>query len=158
MAVYSLSEEKRRAIARTWPDILLRLAAGELIKDVRGTFTDYDLRAYRALEDGAQAQWDAARESSADAYMEEAMDCARSEISKELAQHARTRIDTLKWAARIRNPRLYGDRATVDLNVRTVDLTKIIGDANARLSAARVIEGSVVRQVLPAPGELDALL
>jgi hypothetical protein len=61
------------------------------------------------------------------------------------AQHARTRIDTLKWAARVRNPRVYSEKQTVDLNVRSVDLTAIIRDANARLAQAR--EPRLIEQV-----------
>ena len=57
--------------------------------------------------------------------------------------HARTRIDTLKWAARLRNPRDYSDKAQLDVNVRTVDLTRIIEQANQRLAnapRARILE------------------
>ncbi|HEY5636269.1 MAG TPA: hypothetical protein VIS77_05155, partial [Burkholderiales bacterium] len=72
--------------------------------------------------------------------------------------HARMRVDTLKWAARIRNPRLYGDKAQLDVNVRTVDLTRIIEAANARLAAAQaaraghVVEGTLVRRALEGGG------
>jgi hypothetical protein len=65
------------------------------------------------------------------------------------------KVDTLKWAARIRNPRLYGDKAQLDVNVRTLDLTRIISDAQARLAASRIIEGHVIRAALP---ELESLM
>jgi hypothetical protein len=57
--------------------------------------------------------------------------------------HARNAIDTLKWAAKTRNPKVYSDKAVIDMNIRTVDLTRIITEAAARLAvhrAGRVIE------------------
>ena len=68
------------------------------------------------------------------------------------AAHARNAIDTLKWAAKVRNPRTYSDKQQLDVNIKTVDLTKIINDANARLAASkagRVIEGTVLGMALP---------
>ena len=136
--------DKARA---AFPDLLAGIAAGELIKDLLAKHGLQRKTVSRLIvaDRELHRQWDEARESSADAFMDEAMDVARSDIDKEYAQHARTRIDTLKWAARIRNPRLYGDRSSVDLNVRTIDLTRIIQDANARLAAqqqGRIIEGT----------------
>ena len=119
------------------------------------------LYSYRAQVPGARQEWEDAREGSADAFAEQALGMALEPVQvipqgegKEPLivrlepAHARNAIDTLKWAARIRNPRLYGDKAQLDVNVRTVDLTRIISDANARLAAARVIEGQVVPVLL----------
>jgi terminase small subunit-like protein len=157
-----------RIAPAVWSGLLAGLAEGELVKDLlaAANIDKHVLRAHLAASVQARAEWDAARERSADAFMDMALDCAMAETGKEHAPHARTRIDTLKWAARIRNPRLYGDKSTVDLNVRTVDLTRIIGDANARLAAAReigaIVQGQVIRPALEAPAaesqELDALL
>lgn len=158
-----ISEQTRAQIRQSWPDILGRLAAGELVKDARAPFSEQEMRCYRTTEPQAQTEWDAARESSADAFMDEAMEIARTEGKPILndkgevvigrdgkpliiaadAALARMRVDTLKWAARIRNPRLYGDKAQLDVNVRTVDLTRIISEANARLAngrAPRILE------------------
>ena len=139
--------ELRAKVAAAFPDMCARLAAGELVKNIlkahgleRKALTMYVL----AHPDNRRA-WDEAREASADAFHDEAMDQARADVHKDLAQHVRTRIDTLKWAARIRNPRLYSDKSTVDLNVRSVDLTAIIRDANARLAAqqqGRIIDAT----------------
>lgn len=134
-----LSDETRAAVAAAYPDILLRLAAGDLVKDIlkEKGFTRQDLDRYKLSTPGAIAAWDIHREASADSIFEEAMVAARTPVDKEYAQHHRTYIDTLKWAARIRNPRLYSDKSQVDVNVRTLDLTKIISDANARLAASK---------------------
>lgn len=178
MADKKIGPETRARITQAWPDILARIAGGQFIKDTLKEygFSDAELRAYLATEPNARAEWDAAKEQSADAFMLEALEVARNpfeEVSigpdgKRLAEplivrrdsaHARTYIDTLKWAARIRNPRAYSDKQTLDVNVKTVDLTRIIQDANARLAAAtagRVIEGAVVRAALPQ--SLDDLL
>lgn len=146
-----ISADTAARIAAAWPDILAGLASGRLVRDVlkdAGLTADM-LRAYKAASAEARTQWDDAREQSADAFMDEALEVANND--KADPAHARVKIDTLKWAARIRNPRLYGDKAQLDVNVRTVDLTRIIEAANARLAAAqagRVIEAEVVRPTL----------
>lgn len=148
-----IGEETRARIRAAWPDIIARLAGGELVRDVMRShgISDGEKRAFLATEPGAREDWEDAREASADAFMDEAIATAYSDVKD--AAHARTKIDTLKWAARIRNPRLYSDKSTIDVNVKTVDLTKIIQDANARLANARqpqVIDGTAER-VLDAP-------
>ena len=143
-----ISDATRERIAQAWPEILDALANGELVRDVLAahSITRDALRAYKAGNPAACAEWDLAREQSADALFEQAL--ATANDPRVDPAHARVRVDTLKWAARIRNPRLYGDKAQLDVNVRTVDLTRIIQEANARLAAARaprVLEGTSVR-------------
>jgi hypothetical protein len=111
------------------------------------------MRAYKLENPAAREEWEAAREASADAFMDEALDISNNRDVD--PAHARMKVDTLKWAARIRNPRLYGDKAQLDVNVRTLDLTRIISDAQARLAASRIIEGHVIRAALP---ELESLM
>ena len=140
-----ISDETRARINAAWPAMCARLAAGDLVKDIYSDagISAFQAATFKAMNPAQRALWDQARAASADAYMDEAMAQARADVNKELAQHVRTRIDTLKWAARIRNPAMYSDKSQVDVNVRTVDLTRIIQDANARLIAqqqGRVIE------------------
>lgn len=135
-----IGEETRRRIARVWPDILGRLADGELIKDVLAHhgLSRYEVDAYKLEAPQRRVEWDTAREASADEYMDRAMqEALRDDVTHLQASHIKTRIDTLKWAARIRNPRLYGDKAQLDVNVKTVDLTRIIEAANARVLAGQ---------------------
>jgi hypothetical protein len=132
--------------------MMMELAAGDLIKDIlkRHGVTDEAKRWYLRTAPDARRQWDEAREGSADAYYDEAVQVARAPLTAGNdatpddararsmdSQDRRLLVDTLKWAARIRNPRLYSDKQTLDVNVRTVDLTRIIQDANARLAASR---------------------
>ena len=144
-----MANDTGERIRAAFPDVIARIAAGELIRDALKVHA-LERRdvSYHILRDPeARRLWDEAREMSADSFMDEAMQEARADVDKELAQHVRTRIDTLKWAARIRNPRLYSDKATLDVNVRTVDLTRIIQDANARLAAqqqGRIIDADAV--------------
>lgn len=94
-------------------------------------------------------QWDQAREQSADAYADQVAEIANKPGAD--SGIARVKIDALKWLASKRNPRAYSDKATLDVNVRTVDLTRIIQDANARLAAARtahVVEGAVMQRAI----------
>ncbi len=151
-----MSDDTRQRIAAAWPDIIGALANGA---QVNVTLTKHGVsaptaRLYRLENPLAQSEWDAAREQSADALFDEALSIARDPfvdlgkndkgeqvIVRRDSAHARTHIVTLKWAARIRNPRLYGDKQQLDVNVRTVDLTRIIQDANARLIHARAAQG-----------------
>lgn len=133
-----MAEQRVALLRAAWQDMCAALAAGELIKTIlasRGLTPD-DLRAFLRAEPGARAEWDTAREASADSYFDELMESARDPKPRDW-QQARLYQDALKWAARIRNPRLYSDKSTIDVNVKTVDLTKIIQDANARLLAQR---------------------
>ena len=147
-----IGPETRARIEDAWPVILERLAAGELVRDIMRDLkvSDGMKRAYLASAPNARTEWNTAREASADAFLDEVLATANSKPDD--AAHARTKIDALKWAARIRNPRLYGDRAQLDVLHSHVDLTAIIRDANARLAAQRtlapVIEGVAVR-VMP---------
>ena len=140
-----IGDETAARIENAWPDLLDKLAAGSM---VRVALADLGLkpehvRAYLKANPSARTDWDDAREQSADAFMDDALEVA---YNREIdPAHARMRVDTLKWAARIRNPRLYGDKSQLDVNVKTIDLTRIITDAQARLAAAtagRTIEHS----------------
>ena len=141
VCVHSISNETRERVTALWPAMCARLAAGDLVRDVYkdAGISPFEAAMIKASNAALRVAWDQAREASADALFDEAMNNARVDVDKELAQHVRTRIDTLKWAARIRNPRLYGDKAQLDVNVRTVDLTAIIRDANARLASANIM-------------------
>lgn len=168
MADAKIGAERAGDLLKAWPVVLAGLSAGRLVKDVLADagISRGEINAFKRQYPERLAEWEDARDGSADAFMDEALEVARKPVdvipqpngAAPLivaldAAHARTRIDTLKWAARIRNPRLYGDKAQLDVNVRTVDLTRIIQDANARLAAAqapRVIEGEVVRNLIPA--------
>lgn len=150
-----IGEDTRARIAAAWPDVLAALADGELVADTLNAhaISRGMLRAFLSESADRRAEWDQARERSADAFMDQALEAAYN--NRLDPAHARVRIDTLKWAARIRNPRLYGDKAQLDVNVRTVDLTRIIQDANARLiasQAGRVLEHEPAR-ALPGANE-----
>lgn len=142
----NLGDAARSHLARVWPDFLQRVAAGELIKEIcaelgvtRGMYRTW-------ISEGGQerrSEWELAREASADAFADMAIEEALANKTQVEAAHARTRIDTLKWAARIRNPRAYGEKAQLDVNVQHHgSLSHIISQAEARLAArsARVIE------------------
>ena len=152
-----LGERARAMIAQAWPDLLIAVADGGNI----GTACECagirreNIYAYRLENPAADREWQLAREQSADAFAEKVVEISENPIGD--AQVARVRIDAYRWLAAKRNPRIYNDKSTVDLNVRTVDLTRIIGDANARLAAARVIECQVIPAVLPVPA-IDDLL
>ena len=164
-----ISDELRARIASHWPDILAGIAAGALVRDVlkRASVSYASIMCWIREDPSRRVEWDDAREQSAEAFIDEALDVARfpgelvrddkgdvvlGKDGKPLviaidSAHARTRIDTLKWAARIRNPRAYSDKAQLDVNVKTVDLTRIISEANARLAgrAPRTLEHDAPR-------------
>jgi hypothetical protein len=129
----------------------------QLVRDAlneRGLTRDM-LRAYLVSNPQARIEWDSAREQSADALFEDALQVAFNTGLD--PAHARMRADVLKWAARIRNPKLYGDKAQLDVNVRTVDLTRIIESANARLHAAQSMRTIEPLEHEPMPAARSAL-
>lgn len=148
-----IGEELRQRIAAVWPDLMNDIASGmEIRKALAKNGTTHEhCRAYRAMVPGADEEWRRAKEDSADADFDEIKTIIYNpDIDP---KRARVMVDALRWTAGKRNPRVYGDRATLDVNVKTVDLTKIIQDANARLANARqpqVIDGTAER-VLDAP-------
>ena len=154
-----ISDDTRARIAAAWPDLLDALAAGEIMAPhyAKASVTADQVRVWRLEEPQRGTEWDTAREQSADAYADMIAEVASSPMADSAA--ARVKIQALQWLAGKRNVQRYGDRTAHDVTVKTIDLTRIISDANARLSAARqqAIEGEVLRQALPAP-ELDALL
>lgn len=147
MAANRIGPETRARLLAAWPDLLDRVAAGDPIGEairVLG-FSTGEVRAFRALAPEYDAEWQRAKEESAEALADE----IRAEANNRTADaaFARVRIDALKWLAAKRNPRAYSDKAQLDVNVRTVDLTRIISEANARLAgrAPRVLEAEIVR-------------
>lgn len=163
-----IGDETRAKITAAWLDILGAIAGGELVRDaLKAAGVSYtQVRAFYQEDAARRKEWEDAREESADSFMDEVLAVARAqgEIARDDAgeiiygkdgkpliiafdsAHARTRVDALKWAARIRNPRAYSDKAQLDVNVRTVDLTRIISEANARLAgrAPRILEAELV--------------
>lgn len=146
-----ISEATAARIAAAWPGLLDALAAGEVMAPhyaAAGVSAD-QVRVWRVSRGpSAAAEWDSAREQSADAYADRAAEVANNPGTD--SGIARVRLDALKWLAAKRCPRTYSDKATLDVNVRTVDLTRIIEAANARLLAARqvgrVVESEVIQQ------------
>ena len=131
-------------IRQAWPDLLERIAAGDRVdKSLEALkITRNMVRAYLRDVTGARAEWDDAREASADAYFDELQDVTYNPGSDPAA--ARVKQQGLMWMAAKRDPRRYSDKAQLDVNVRTIDLTRIIEAANARLASARVIEAEVL--------------
>ena len=143
-----LGEELKARIAAAWPAICDAVSEGAHVGDTfkRYGFTRGQCAAFQSYSPEGRADWEKAREASADSFFDQAQAIANSPGPD--AKIARVKLQALQWLAGKRNPRAYGDRSVVDLNVRSVDLTRIISDANARLAAARVIEGQVVPALL----------
>jgi len=148
-----ISEATREACEQAWPDILASIEAGELVEQA---CADHGLSrgcimAYKRDSAELGRQWTAARAASAAALEEEALDTVRKPATD--PAHARTRVDTLKWAAAKRNPDHYADRSRHDINVRTIDYTQVLQRAERRLAAqaaGQVIEAEVLRPALAA--------
>ena len=143
-----ISEETAARIAQAWPDLIAAVAGTGRIDhacSAAGLSTD-QVRVYRMARPDAEKEWQTAREQSADYYADQVAAIADNPGAD--SGTARVRMDAYRWLAAKRNPKAYNDKSTVDVNVRTVDLTRIIQDANARLAAAqagRIIEGTVLR-------------
>jgi hypothetical protein len=150
MANLRIGEDTRARIAQAWPGLLSRIAGGGLIgRELQALGVERDsVRAYMASTQDARKEWDEAREASADAFFEDAVEITYNSTDPKLA---RAQVDALLRFAARRDPRRYSERQTLDVNVRAVDLTRIISEANARLAAreaGRVIEGTVLPALL----------
>lgn len=169
-----ISPETAARVRDAWPSMLAAVASGAGIKktiEQHGLKTDW-VRAFRGMDATAEAEWVKAKEESADALSEEGLEIARNPIkviqpgepgnedgTKPLIiridpAFARVHVDYLKWLAAKRNPRTYSDKAQLDVNVRTLDLTRIIEAANARLAGApraRILEHNAPALELLAP-------
>lgn len=156
-----ISDATRARIAAVYGDLLDQLAAGAEMApayEIVGVTGDM-VRVWR-MEDKTgerEKEWQAAREQSADAYADQIAEIVSNPGYD--GSIARVRMDALRWLASKRNPRVYSDKASLDVNVRTVDLRGIIADAEARLAAARAVGGRVLehgaRLALP---DLESLM
>jgi len=158
MANLRIGDETRARIAQAWSGLLSRIAAGGLIgRELQALGIERDsVRAYMASTQDARKEWDEAREASADAFFEDAIEITYNSTDPKLA---RAQVDALLRFAARRDPKRYSERQTLDVNMRTVDLTRIITEAQARVAAyehGRVIAGESARvlEVLPALGDL----
>ena len=147
MADCRAGPETLARIAGVWQKLLDDVAAGDAVKDACAAagVSRGQLRAYLREVPGARAEWDDAREESADAYFDELREVTYYPGIDAAA--ARVKQQGLMWMAAKRCPRRYSDKAQLDVNVRTIDLTRIITDAQARLAAAQV--GRIVQHSAP---------
>jgi hypothetical protein len=146
------SPETLARVADAWDEILGAIAGGA---EIKAACADHGLTreavyAYYKDDAALRAQWDKARTSSADAFMDEALETARN---RELdPSHARVLVDTLKWAAAKRNPDHYSDRTRVDVTQR-VDYAGILARAEQRLALQRALavhaEDAEVIELIP---------
>lgn len=152
-----ISPELAARVRAAWPELLSAVESGARMDHAiaaAGLKREW-VRAFKVLEPGAQAEWEDAREHSADAFSDEGLEIARNRyttlqpgepgnekgieplVVRVDPAAARVHLDYLKWMAAKRNPRAYSDKAQLDVNVKTIDLTRIISEANARLAAGR---------------------
>lgn len=146
-----ISAETIARLTASWELLLQDVADGKPIQAAiraRGFSPDM-VRAYKRDVANAREQWDDARQQSADAFADEIL--ATIDNSGMDPQHARVRVDALKWLAAKRNPRVYSERVDHNLTVRTVDLTKVIADARERVRARRerTLPGTCERVIEP---------
>lgn len=132
-----LSDALRAKIDAAFPDLLDVVAdGGHIGKACENAGLKREHIRIRMLEQPSmRAQWDLAREQSAESYFDQILDIIHNPGADR--EHTRVKVDALKWMAAKRNPRAYSDKHTLDVNVKTVDLTRIVQDANARLAQAR---------------------
>ena len=141
----ALSENVRQKVQAAFPEILQAIRDGARV-DRTCTAHGLDRRdvwAYGSKDTELRAAWYDAMKESADAFLDKAMDAA--ENAGKDAKAARVQLAAYQWIAEKRDPERYGQRVRNDINVKTIDLTRIIQDANARLIAqqhGRIIEGT----------------
>lgn len=133
-----IGEATRQRLLAAWPDILAALADGA---EVRAVLAAHNLTrsalAVALADPSMRAEWEAAKEASAEEFFDRVVAIAYNGGDDCDPARVRIQVDTLKWLAAKRNPRAYSDKSQLDVNVKTVDLTRIIQDANQRLIASR---------------------
>jgi hypothetical protein len=142
-----ISPEKAVRCAAAWDDVLERIRNGSRIDYAcaEHDLVRADMWAFRQGKPDLVAAWYDALKDSADAFVDQ-MAHVMEDADKD-AKAARVRLAGLQWIAEKRDPDRYGQRTRADINVKTVDLTAIIKDANARLAASkqgRIIEHDTV--------------
>ena len=133
----TLAPDTRQRIADAWSDILQAVRDGARVDQTceRYGISTSQLWLYRNGVPELRDQWRDAMKDSADAYVQKAIQVA--EEAEKSPKAARVKASIYQWVAEKRDPDKYGQRTRADINVKTVDLTGIIADANARLAAAR---------------------
>ncbi len=121
-----------------------RLEAGEAIKKICADAHMPDwrtLRRWKRKYPEFAAQYALAREASAEAYEEAALEEAFKATDRENSAAQTLKVQTLKWAAGVRHPRVYGPRVSTELT-GTVTLSTLVEQAH-RLAApaAPTIDG-----------------
>ena len=99
-----------------------RIVEGELIEDAARAegVTGSTIRNWVRANAMMFALYARAREESAETLEQEAINAARSVNPLPRFFDARLLVDTLKWAAAKRRPKVYGDRLDVDGEIRHV--------------------------------------
>lgn len=129
-----ISEATREKVRKAWPAILDALAGGSSVsKAIKEHAITYGvISAFIASEPDARTEWETAKEVSAEVLFDDLLELTSSRFESIDPTRARATMDSLKWLAAKRNPRVYSDRSQVDVNVKTIDLTKIIQEAHKR--------------------------
>lgn len=155
-----ISVETRERIAAVWPIILDAVAECTLtLEAAANEIAGVGIRSvqrYARETKGARAELDEALADGAELMVSRIPSLI---ITTPDARRARVLAEFAWKIAASRDPARFGDRSRIQLDVKHVDLSSIIRDANARLAAQRtgslpVIEGEAV--LLPA--DLAALL
>lgn len=106
-------EETRRTI-------LARIADGESLRQIcatEGMPNREEVRKWLIRDEVFAGQYARAREEQADSLVEEMLDAARREaVDATDVQNRRLLVDTLKWRAGKLKPKVYGDKAQIDVD------------------------------------------
>lgn len=135
--------------AKTWPDILERIADGESLASAlrRPSMPSYPLaRLHLRTDPKLKEAYEQAVEDRAARLAEELIELADTPIPEGMdpasrsawVQHLRVRLDTRKWIASRVYRQVYGDKLDVDMNHVHVDLTAAMEAAQKRADANRV--------------------
>lgn len=128
----------RARVTAAWPELLERVAAGEEVRHaiVAVGLARGAVRSYRALEPGADDEWQQARQDYAQSLFDEVMTLARTKSADQVAaSDKRELLNHMRWTLQKLDPKNYSDKAQLDINVKSMDLTRIIEAANARILA-----------------------
>lgn len=158
-----ISPELLSRVAAAFPMVMEAVADGRALETAAKAhnLSRAAIRRYMAVSPEARAEFELARTQQTEALMDELMEVqASTTIDPRLQAN---RIKALTWMIEKRDPQRYGQRSSVDLNVKgQIDLTRALADSDKREQdllarrAALALPAAVVVNS-PVPAESDAV-
>lgn len=126
---------------------MVEIASGKSVKNCLQprNINVYEFYTYLEENPSARAAYEKAQEFKSHGFADDIPDIADNELD---SARARVLIDSRRWYASKMMPVKYADR--VDINIKTIDITQALSQADARLAASAInIDSASSPDLLP---------